>query len=291
MAVAENLDCSDVESVVNQHHWEPRHEWEARVKFVEDYVTDYGLEKATNLSIIWANMNFLGCNYPPGTEALVKDYLLPSYEELKARRKSKAKNSTQNADVSALIASIHSQASVKATHAQLQAIANKLCLCKDCLELSDNESYSEKGLKILQHLQKCEKDFHYELSGNTEQEGNGWSLLVNGEVVLKKNSTREMALEDFVKMLNNWQEANQKPACPLVTNSQQQADNQQHDYYYSPYESGHAEQAQYRSGYREHQSGPSGYRGGQREQPYRGSPGQSGGGYRGRPGGRDYYQY
>lgn len=76
-----------VEEVVKQGTWEPRHEWESRVMFIEDNVDRYGLEKATTLSMVWANMHFLGCSYPPRTEALVAHYPLPDMDTLRARRK------------------------------------------------------------------------------------------------------------------------------------------------------------------------------------------------------------
>ena len=56
---------------VKRCSWEPRHEWEGRVKFVKDHMDEYGLEKAINLSTVWANMEFLGCKYPAKTEQLV----------------------------------------------------------------------------------------------------------------------------------------------------------------------------------------------------------------------------
>lgn len=223
--------CQDIvtEEAVVQSLWEPRHEWEARVKFVEDYVADHGLEKAINLSLVWANMQFLGCRYPEGTESLVANYPVPSPDELRARRKcknsvAKYKRELSNpakpsfSEVSALISSLHTQSRIKATPLQLQSIANEFCLCKDCLGLSENESYSNKGKKILEHLQTKRKNFTHELV--TEESGT-WSLVLNGEVVLKRSSTEMSALEDFVQMLNNWQEANEKPSCPLVANQYQ----------------------------------------------------------------------
>ncbi len=224
----------NVEEAVTRPLWEPRHEWEARVKFVEDYVHDHGLEKAVNLSLVWANMQFLGCHYPPGTEALVKNYPMPSIEELKARRKCKEsiakyrhtsssmsrEKTTSFAEVSALLDSIHTQTSIKATHPQMQAISNETCLCKDCLGWSESETYSNKGLKILEHLKKIRKDIVCELTNKEDV----WSLVINSEVVLKRKNSKELVLEDFMKMLNNWQEANQKPACPLVTVNQPQSE-------------------------------------------------------------------
>lgn len=293
----------DIEATVVQALWEPRHEWEARVKFVEDYSADCGLERAINLSLVWANMKFLGCSYPAGTEALVKLYEVPSLEELRARRKCKnsiakykrTSSATTFEEVSALLSSIHTQSSIKATHPQLQMIANETCLCKDCLGPSESESYSDTGLKILEHMKKSRKDFDYEL---IEGEGGVCSLVLNGGVVLKRNTSKVLALEDFFKMLNNWQEANQKPACPLVASAQpgsgsssgfpSNSSPQSHSDYYS------SSPRQGMGGYSAGRGSPyqQGSRGG-RGSPYqqgsgggRGSPYQRGGG----SGGRHHYQ-
>ena len=239
-----------VEEAVTRPLWEPRHEWEARVKFVEDYVHDHGLEKAVNLSLVWANMKFLGCRYPAGTEALVTNYPMPSMNELKARRKCKVSMAKRKraststfAEVTALLDSIHTQTSIKATPHQMQIIGNEICLCKDCLGWTDSESYSSKSLKILEHLKKTRKDIICELTSS----GDTWSLVINSEVVLKRKNSRELVLEDFMKMLNNWQEANQKPACPSVVASQPESSGDQSDSYSS-------QSAGY-SGYRDGQGG------------------------------------
>lgn len=274
----DNQDAIEFESVVVRPLWEARHEWEARVKFVEDFVADYGLETAINLSLVWSNMKFLGCSYPAGTEALVSHYEMPSLEELRARRKCKnsiakykmasqpsSSENTSFAEVSALLTSIHTQSSIKATHPQLQTIANGMCLCKECLGLSENDSYSKRGVKVLELLQKSNKDFSYRLAEDTGQLNKMWSLIVHGEVVLK-SSSELLVLEDFVKVLNNWQEANQKPACPLVASTLQKPESspgfrsnsspQSHSDYYSSsnQQGGYVEQ----QGYRRRQSGQSG---------------------------------
>ena len=67
--------------------WEPRHEWDSRTAFVEDHVDTYGLEKAVNLSLVWSNMKFLGCSYPPRVEEKVAHYPVPDMATLRARRK------------------------------------------------------------------------------------------------------------------------------------------------------------------------------------------------------------
>ncbi len=76
-----------VENSVKRLPWEARHEWESRVKFVEDNSDAYGLEKAINLSLVWSNMKFLGCSYPPRVEEKVAHYPLPDLSTLRSRRK------------------------------------------------------------------------------------------------------------------------------------------------------------------------------------------------------------
>ena len=73
--------------LVKRNQWEPKHEWESRLMFVEDNLDTHGLEKAINLSLVWANINFLGCSYPSHTHELVSDYPLPNQDVLRAERK------------------------------------------------------------------------------------------------------------------------------------------------------------------------------------------------------------
>ena len=65
-----------IRSVIFQP-WESKQQWEARIQFIEDHLERYPFEKLTSLSMVWANMNFLRCRYPPETEALVSSYPLP----------------------------------------------------------------------------------------------------------------------------------------------------------------------------------------------------------------------
>lgn len=74
-----------IHEMVKRKPWEPSHEWEARVMFVEDNCDKYGLEKAIRLSIMWANIHFLGCRYHPNAEAAVMAYPLPGKNELESR--------------------------------------------------------------------------------------------------------------------------------------------------------------------------------------------------------------
>ena len=203
--------------------WEPRHEWESRVKFVEDNIADYGLDQSLNLSLVWANMNFLGCRYPSGTEALVQHYPIPSMDELKQRRKKKAKMKSF-AEVTALLSSAHTQSSLAATHIHIQTIANELCMCKECLKQDSDkaESFSRKGMKLLECYKQQESAFTYDIS---EKEGEGnevWVLKLNGEIVMERSGGTSRLMEEFVKILHNWQEANQKPPCPVLAKQQQE---------------------------------------------------------------------
>ena len=92
MATAQGV----VEELVKKSPWEPRHEWESRVKFVEDHVDTFGLEKALTLSNVWANMKFLGCSYPAKAEALVTAYPVPDFDELRARRRKRRQSDQES---------------------------------------------------------------------------------------------------------------------------------------------------------------------------------------------------
>ena len=223
----------NIEDAVVRSLWEPRHEWESRVKFVEDHVADYGVEKAVNLSLIWANMKFLECSYPPETEAKVVNYPIPSPDQLRAIRKRTNQTTAERSDesskrpklsfaeVSALLSSVHTQSSIKATPLQIQSIANEMCLCKDCLELTEDANYSDKGSKILKSYENTHQDFNFEITKEVEKQNEVWSLVLNGDIVLKRKGDQSVLLEDFVKIMNNWQEANQKPSCLSMVDNQQ----------------------------------------------------------------------
>ena len=216
---------AEVEKAVKRPHWEPRHEWESRVKFVEDNMADHGLEKAVALSIVWGNMMFMGCSYPPGTERLVKSYPLPPLEELKARRKAKeslkrrkssdvdSESPTKRvkledlaADVSSLISSIRSQ-SEKEQHGGsfipqhddklskrvpqvIQTVANTVCLCKECI---GEKSASERAEKLLEKFASSkDASFSFEFREATvpqafaAADGFKCTLVINGETVVEK---------------------------------------------------------------------------------------------------------
>lgn len=78
-----------IHEMVKLNPWESTHEWESRVKFVEDNHEKHGLEKAIRLSILWANIHFLGCRYQPNTEAIVMSYPLPDREALQSRARAR----------------------------------------------------------------------------------------------------------------------------------------------------------------------------------------------------------
>ena len=73
--------------LVKRNPWEPKHEWESRLLFVEDNLDRHGLEKAIHLSLVWANVTFFGCSYPAHTQELVSDYPRPDIELLRSERK------------------------------------------------------------------------------------------------------------------------------------------------------------------------------------------------------------
>ena len=78
--------------LVKRSAWEPKHEWESRLLFVEDNLDRFGLERAIHLSLVWANVNFLGCSYPAHTQELVSEYPLPDQELLRAEREKRERS-------------------------------------------------------------------------------------------------------------------------------------------------------------------------------------------------------
>lgn len=246
---------AEVEKAVKRPHWEPRHEWESRVKFVEDNVGDHGLEKAIALSIVWANMTFLGCSYPSGTEKLVGNYQAPSFDELRARRRAKealkrgtsdcgsptnskrAKLEETVADVSSLISTIRSQSErndgggfvpeydeklSKRVPQTIQAVANAVCICQQCIG-GEDVSTAEKAKSVLQTYADSKDDsFNFEFKEDQEG-GNGYkcSLLINKQLVVEKTASEQEEARGFVsaevlKMADDWQEAHRKPSCPKL---------------------------------------------------------------------------
>lgn len=245
-----------VEDSVERHLWEPLHEWESRVKFVEDNLDTHGMEKAIHLSILWANMNFLGCRYPARTQALVSHYPLPSMDELRERRSHRPKkrtledrNSQDNegvdgppdtkknkpgpsrAEVSALISSIRSETEQnhassdddnksRTTVGELETIASKTCLCEKCLGKVDNAT--SKAIRILERYSTvCSGPFTHTFTFSESASSHVCGLVINGTVVIertgsKKKDAKTAAAIELVQRVEEWQEANQLPPCMNV---------------------------------------------------------------------------
>ena len=53
--------------------WESDIQWKARSQFIETWKNHYPDDRLAALSMVWANMKFLGCRYPAKTEELVKE--------------------------------------------------------------------------------------------------------------------------------------------------------------------------------------------------------------------------
>lgn len=48
-------------------------QWKARLQFIETWRDHYPDDKLSALSMVWANMKFLGCRYPAKTEEIVRE--------------------------------------------------------------------------------------------------------------------------------------------------------------------------------------------------------------------------
>lgn len=53
--------------------WETDIQWKARSKFIETWKYHFPEDRLAALSMVWANMKFLGCRYPAKTEELVNE--------------------------------------------------------------------------------------------------------------------------------------------------------------------------------------------------------------------------
>ncbi|XP_011410356.1 PREDICTED: uncharacterized protein LOC105316831 [Amphimedon queenslandica] len=62
--------------------WESKRHWLCRRKFVEDHKDVHGLKKAIGLSMVWANINFLGCQYSSKVQSEVEYYPVPEENEI-----------------------------------------------------------------------------------------------------------------------------------------------------------------------------------------------------------------
>lgn len=211
--------------------------------FVEDHHDTYGLDKATNLSIVWGNMKFLGCSYPRETEALVAHYPLPPLDELRRRRREHAgeeasppsrkqrrkPNDTEiSTGINDLITSVRREHDIKSTSqmpAVVQTIASKLCLCEQCTgKLGESSNAADRLNKVLQrYTSRCAEAFVFEyLYEEREQDQtNICRLLINDEVVMersgaKKRDAKCAVAADVLAMIEEQQRVNGKPECPRL---------------------------------------------------------------------------
>lgn len=53
--------------------WETDLQWRARLQFIKTWKDHYQDDKLSALSMVWANMKFLGCRYPVNTEGIVSE--------------------------------------------------------------------------------------------------------------------------------------------------------------------------------------------------------------------------
>ena len=232
----------NVEDSVERAQWEPAHEWESRVKFVEDNLERHSLEKATQLSNVWANMNFLGCRYPVNTESQVSWYPLPSLDELRERRNGRPikrksqelsesidgpsepkKPAPSQQDVSDLISSIRSK--TEPPHVALglvESIARKLCLCVKCIGKCENNVV--RAQRVLEkHDALCSEPVDMTFAESSE--GHVCALVFRTETVVEKTETKKKDAKsavyaELMRKVEEWQEANQLPPCKNTTVSQ-----------------------------------------------------------------------
>ena len=73
---------SDQLTGLKQAPWESKYHWLCRRKFIEDHKTRYDLKRVISLSMVWANLNFLGCKYSEKVEDLVLYYPVPDQSEI-----------------------------------------------------------------------------------------------------------------------------------------------------------------------------------------------------------------
>ncbi len=57
---------------VRKSVWENEIQWEARREFIQTHTGTIPIDQLDALSMVWANMKFLGCRYPEATEETVK---------------------------------------------------------------------------------------------------------------------------------------------------------------------------------------------------------------------------
>ena len=67
---------------LKQAAWESRYHWLCRRKFIEDHRNMYTPERVICLSMVWSNINFMGCKYSDKLEDRVSYYPVPDQSEL-----------------------------------------------------------------------------------------------------------------------------------------------------------------------------------------------------------------
>lgn len=67
---------------LGQAPFESKYHWLCRRKFIEDHKSRYSLERAVCLSMVWSNINFLGCKYSDSLTELTRYYPVPEEHEI-----------------------------------------------------------------------------------------------------------------------------------------------------------------------------------------------------------------
>jgi len=284
----ENPETVNIEDMVERSMWEPMHEYQSRLVFVEDNVARHGLEKAVRLSLVWANMHFLGCRYPDKTEEMVSFYPLPTPNEISSRKQrrppklARANKDQSNQpdpntplpsrqEVSDMISSIRSETELTLYPKIVQSIGNTLCLCVQCLGTTDSEL--AKAQKMLEkHTAKSTQPV--EMTFKESEDGHSCVLVYQGETAMMKTANTK---KDAKTALCT---SHQLPACehtmsqqpPSQEDYQQQGSYRQHGEYRPPagdYQ-GQGSYRQQSGGYRQNEQyhKPRGYSG-PPSQPYR----------------------
>ena len=60
-------------AAVHRCNWESDFQWKSRLQFIENWKGYFSESRLAGLSMVWANMKFLGCKYPPKVEELILD--------------------------------------------------------------------------------------------------------------------------------------------------------------------------------------------------------------------------
>lgn len=59
--------------MADENTWETENHERARLQFISTWKDHFPPERLESLSMVWANMTFMGCRYPTAVEKLVKD--------------------------------------------------------------------------------------------------------------------------------------------------------------------------------------------------------------------------